>query len=441
MLALIVARAATLQSYDIWFDELYSLYAASGDPAGVWSAALADRVHPPGFYYLLWGWLQLVPPTPLGLRILPFLIWLAILGGSWWATERAGLDLPSRAVVLALVAANPLLFDLGGFVRNYGLAVASTTVAVGAALGILRRDGQRRQHDMWVLVIAAMLAAWSHVFAWPVLGAIVLALMLERHWRAALFTVIASALAILPWLVALLRSSGLERDFTENVGWQQAPTLSSLLLMPGRIFADRPYWAATVLATLAWLVLLLGLRSPQRRPLALMVITPLALALVASLVFRVGVWEVRYLTVTAVPLTLLLVSATASLPASARMVMPAAVLVLMLTGTLQRAEWRIPWRSITTRLAADGARTVYGFEGFTVLPVRYYSAMESHQLAVPEIKAWPPQDAPPGWLLLRPAMLPDSLSARDALRAFGHEVTDSFVVGTGLNAVAGWRFR
>lgn len=442
VVALVIARAATLLRYDIWFDELYSLYAASGDPAAVWATALADRVHPPGFYYLLWGWLQLVSPTPFGLRFLPFLVWLAILGASWWSGRRVGLGRGEASVLLLLVAANPLLWDLGAFVRDYGLVVLCTTVALGAAAGLLRDDNAHRRRDTVILAVAAVAGVWSHIFAWPVLGILALALAVQRRWLAAAMALVAPAITMIPWGLALVHAAALDRGFAENVGWQQFPTVTNVLTMPGALLASRPDRVAWLLAIPAWALLAFGLRRANLRFLSGSVLGPMALALVATALAGVAVWEIRYLSVAVVPLLLLLVLVARELPALGRVTI-GAVLLLGVVGVASPLTWRIPWRSITERLA-DGTGqpvTVYAFEGFTILPVRYYALIDDRPVTVPEVKSWPTADTAPGWLLLRPITLGDSLHPGDILRAAGRSVTDSFSVGTGTNEISGWRFR
>ncbi len=434
----ITIRVATLLRYDIWFDELYSVYAASGDLGGLWQAAVADRVHPPGFYLLLWGWLQLVPPTPLGLRILPLLVWLGIVAATWWAAGQAGLDRTPRATAVALVAANPLLFELGAFVRNYGLAVLTTTLVIGAALGVLRREGATRR-DAIRLASLATLAGWSHLFAWPVLAALAITFRLRRLRGATLAVSVVPALTMIPWAMALLRANALERDFTENVGWQNPPTALGVLLMPGRILVEQPWWAAWLLGAGAWLLLALALRIRPWQGLSLAVLMPLGLAVAASTAFGVGVFEVRYLTVAAVPFTLLVVMALESTRPPAALAVTTLLLALSTIGIARRAEWRTPWREVTTRLAADAPRA-YAFEGFTALPLRYYAAIDGRALEVPEVKSWPLPGTPPGWIVLRPHTLPDSIAVIDQLRAGGFAVVDSFEVGSGRNAVRAWRF-
>jgi hypothetical protein len=214
-----------------------------------------------------------------------------------------------------------------------------------------------------------------------------------------------------------------------------------VVLMPGRILVEQPWYAGWIMAAPAWLLLWLGVRVRPWRLFMLALVIPLALAVVASAAFGVGVFEVRYLAVAAVPLTLLLVSALATLPPAPapRWIVSGAIVTLAATGIVRHAEWRMPWREVTARLAAH-AGPVYAWEGFTVLPLRYYAAIDAHQVAVAEIKAWPRAGTAPGWMVIRPATLPDSIPVVEQLRAGGFVVVDSFAVGQGRNAVKAWRF-
>ena len=64
VVGVVAGRAATLLRYDLWYDELYSVFTALGDLGQLWQASVADRVHPPLFYIVLWGWLKVVKPQP-----------------------------------------------------------------------------------------------------------------------------------------------------------------------------------------------------------------------------------------------------------------------------------------------------------------------------------------------------------------------------------------
>ena len=61
----------------LWSDELYSVGKSfQASPAAV-LGMLRQDTHPPLYYLLLWGWGQLVGQSPISLRLLSWLAYLA----------------------------------------------------------------------------------------------------------------------------------------------------------------------------------------------------------------------------------------------------------------------------------------------------------------------------------------------------------------------------
>ncbi|HPF62470.1 MAG TPA: hypothetical protein PLI93_10480, partial [Gemmatimonadales bacterium] len=436
--AVVVARAATLLRTDLWFDELYSLQAASGDLAGVWAAALADRVHPPGFYTIVWGWLAVVDPTPLGLRLLPFLTWLGMLAAVAWLGHRLRLGRAAVALLVLLAAVNPVLFEFGAFVRGYALLIALLTIALTAAASRLESPPDAAPLPLAVLVVPLVLAAWIHYFAWPVIGAIAIALLVARRPRDATAVLVVPAILILPWAVAL---AGGSRDVAGALAaFVTTPGLLDLLRAPGTLLLGG---SAMVIGTVA--VAVIGWESlvqPRtvRVLLAASVVCTLGAGWLLSVLTPFGAWGMRYLSPAIVPLLAAMVlSRRAS--ATTRALLLALVAIGGVLGIRHPEQAPTPWReAIRTMMAAapGDSVTAYASEGFTILPLRYHALMMGAPLRVPEVRGLPAPDAPAGWVVIRPAALPPGYQPTDQFRAMGRVVTDSFAVGEGQMAVRGW---
>ncbi len=431
-------RAATLLRYDLWYDELYSVFTALGDPSQLWQAAVADRVHPPLFYLVLWGWLRLTEPTPTLLRLLPLACFAAALAASGWAAAKAGLTSRGHAVAVLAVAFNPIAFDAGADVRGYALLLALVAVMTGAMLALREPVPDRR--SLGILVGAAITATWTHYFAWPTVVAIATVLLLHRRRREAIILLGATIVAALPWALALLRAAG--SRLGPQIAWGQSLGPTELLLLPGTLLAGRtPQVAVVLAAVIGWTLLLTALRRSPSRDLAVLVAAPPGAVVVASLALGLAIWEPRYLIGAIPPLALLVAhwsDATSRLPRAAAVTL----LGLSAWGAVTPADWRIPWKQITRDLAeGTTGEPVSTFDGFTALPLRYYARMEGLPLEVPEIKQWPDAMTAPGWLLLRPAVFPASPTAAERLRRAGRTVTDSMISGVGTNRVEAWRFR
>lgn len=441
VVGVVAGRAATLLRYDLWYDELYSVFTALGDPSQLWQAAVADRVHPPLFYIVLWGWLKLVEPTPTLLRLLPLACFALALGATWWAAGRIGLTARGRAVATLAVALNPIAFDAGADVRGYALLAALVAVMIGAIHPLSAESELEPERRNFALLIAAAIAAtWTHYFAWPTVAAIALVLLLHQRRRDALLLVGITALAFAPWLMALMGADG--NRVAAQIGWGNSLGLHDALILPGTLLAGRtPLIAMAIAAVIGWTLLLTALKRTPSRELTLLVAAPPAAVVVASLGLGLAIWEPRYLIGTVPPLALLLALWSDSISPLPR-IAAVALLGLSAWGAVTPADWRIPWKQVTIALAArsDG-QPVYTFDGFSALPIRYYTRIEGLRLDVPEIKQWPDATTSPGWLLLRPAVFPASPSAAERLRQSGRTVVDSMASGVGGNRVEAWRFR
>lgn len=430
-------RASTLLRYDLWYDELYSVFTALGDLPQLWASAVADRVHPPLFYLTLWGWLKVVEPTPAALRLLPLGLYLAAILASWWAA--AALSPRGRALTALAVAVSPIVFEAGAELRGTILLVTLLALAIGAVRRLTTSEGHRPA-DRAILVAAAIAATWTHYFAWPSVLALVLILARRGRGRDGLLVGGASLLAAIPWAVALAATS--RSSVGIQLAWSHHPTLRDALLFPGTLLADRtPIVAMAIAALFGWLLLANALRTPAQRDLALLVIAPPLALLAGGWVFGVGLWDPRYLIGAVVPLALLIGEWSDTAHPGA-LLGTAALLALSAWGAITPATWRIPWRTVTETLLTRAPRQpVYVFDGFTALPLRYYARMSGEALAVPEIKQWPDATTPAGWLLLRPSSFANGPSAPERLRGAGRTVTDSVGIGTGVNRVEAWRFR
>jgi len=436
--AIVCWRAATLLRYDLWYDELYSVYAASGDLGEVWQSALSDRVHPPLFYLVLWGWLQAADFAPTALRLLPLLCYVGTLGATWWAAGAARLSVTGRFIAVCAVALNPIVFDAGADLRGYALLGGLIALMVGATLYVLEETPPPRAQ--WILVGSAILATWVHYFAWPTVAALVVILAWHGRRRDALLLGAGTLMASLPWAWALFDSS--TTTVATQLAWSRAPGLVDWLLLPGSLLAGRTPLAAQVVVALAgWLVLGLAAHYTARRPLVLLVGSPPLAALIGGLVLGVGIWDSRYLIGATIPFALLIAHAG---DGSARIPRVGVLVLLLMSawGTATPATWRIPWRDITHHLATDPeGGPVYTFDGFSALPLRYYALMDGLPLQVPEVKAWPGPGTTPGWLVVQPAAFPDTPDVGARMRAAGLTVTDSLLSGTGTNRIEAWRFR
>ncbi|MDW8318494.1 MAG: glycosyltransferase family 39 protein [Anaerolineae bacterium] len=203
-------RAARLDFQPLWWDEGYSVWFAR-HPLAEMVRLTAQDIHPPLYYALLGGWIGLVGPGPVALRLFSVAVGVLTVPLIYAVARRLGG--PQVGVVAALlVAVNPLHVFYSQEVRMYALVALAATAAVGAAaawLG-LAAGGRGRGRAGWLLgyVAAMAVALYTQYYAGFLLAGLALAglwtlwraranLRLAAVWLAAQGAVV---LLYLPWL-------------------------------------------------------------------------------------------------------------------------------------------------------------------------------------------------------------------------------------------------
>ena len=240
-------RVYGLTAAAVWGDEGSSLLMSQYSLSGIWFHAAHD-VHPPLYFMLLHGWIELFGDSLLSIRSLSALPGiLCVLLGAWLmrviATPRAAL---LAGLLLALL---PTAVRYSQEVRMYALLGALLLAASLALVYWIRRPQRRDYLVVYVVLMSA--AFYTHYFA--VLAALchwlyLLAIRVQRGYRfrhiqrwSWWLANLAIVVLYLPWLPNLL---DLMQHIEQlrvggDVGWEPAVTLSSL---PSMIwsFSTRP---------------------------------------------------------------------------------------------------------------------------------------------------------------------------------------------------------
>lgn len=322
----IMALAAIVRFYDltaaaIWGDEGSSLLLARYSLDGIWNHAAFD-VHPPLYFMLLHGWIELFGDGIFAIRCLSALLGIAVVGAGVWLVDRLA---TRRAAIIAgvLLALLPTAVRYSQEVRMYSLLGLLLIAASLALVYWIRRAQRRRYLVFYVLLMSA--ALYTHYFAvlaalshWIYLGVIRTQRGYRfRHiqqppwWLANL----AIAGLYLPWLPKLLNlMQHMEQlKAAGDVGWEDPVSLTSLPAMiwswliqddganlPLLVFIAMPL-ALLVLAGVA----LARDRSVSRGSVLLALYTGLPLLLVFAVSFITPVFIERYLTAFALGLPML----------------------------------------------------------------------------------------------------------------------------------------
>ena len=171
----------------LWSDELYSVGKSFQPSFAELLATLRQDTHPPFYYALLWCWGQWIGATPVTLRLLSWIAYIA--GGAVMVAQAMALS-PGRrvwplAVLMAFCSPYPVRFAIEG--KSYALLVLLVALA-----------WWWRRIERWPLYGGAVaLACLTHFYGLFLFLAAACWDGWQRRWRAAA----AAALATLPaWL-------------------------------------------------------------------------------------------------------------------------------------------------------------------------------------------------------------------------------------------------
>lgn len=341
----VVARFVTTSP--LWLDEALSVNIAALPLAEI-PGALRQDGHPPLYYLLLHGWMEVFGSGDAAVRALSGLWSIAALPLAWIAGRRRA-GRPGGLAVLLLTAVSPYSVRYATETRMYAMVWVLALAGWLLADDLRRRPSRRRWTALAIVTGAALL---THYWAIYLGGAAVVALAVwwwrggADQRRAALrigSALAAGTIAFLPWLPSFLHQAA-HTGTPWGTASRPARALTELAggLGGGERFPESPVfgWTVLVLALLGLLVvrtgdrqLVLDLRSGRtvRAEMAVVGLT-LALGLAAGLVSS-STFVARY---AAVFLPLLLIAAGVGLarlpPRAPRRVVAAGLVALAAFG-------------------------------------------------------------------------------------------------------------
>jgi len=240
----------------MWFDEIFTVWIARLSPRAVLDA-LAQDVHPPLHFLMVWAWRALGGEGELWLKSLSILIGLATIA----VTFALARDLFGRGaawIAAALLALHPFHIYFSQEVRNYVLLHLLIVLSAWTAWRWM--ESGRRRDGLWY-VLSAAAALYTHYLAGVVLAFLwlwgVFALRADRrrllHWIGLHVAVAALFSPQLPILITQLA-----RD---SEHWIRRSTLAQLVGLARKL----SFKAVYMIPPLFVLALLPLLRSRERR--------------------------------------------------------------------------------------------------------------------------------------------------------------------------------
>jgi hypothetical protein len=197
LLAVAVSAAARLWlllERPLWFDEIFTVWAARLPFSGLLAALRSDS-GPPGFYLIEKPFVllseKLSGAAPLA-RAVPFLATLALFAAARTLSKGA-----ARATLILLLSSSTLLNLYAAEARPYALLAA-----LNLALFLLALRGEERFSRLAAIAVLAAAALYTHYLAVIAVGALLLLCAVSRRWRSGA-ALAAGGAAFLPWLPVL----------------------------------------------------------------------------------------------------------------------------------------------------------------------------------------------------------------------------------------------
>lgn len=336
----------------MWLDEAQTA-AIAGLPLGDIPAALRQDGHPPLYYVLLHGWMQLFGHGDAAVRSLSAVLGVLALAPLTAAARRVG-GVPTALAAAALAATSPFLVRYATEARMYSLVLLLAFLWWLALQRALEQPRAGRLAGVGVLAGALLLTHYWTAFL-LVAGAIPLVVRLVRRdgsapdVRRVLAAQAAGGLLFLPWVPSLLEQ--LSRTGTP---WATAPNPVWAVVKALADFAGGAHrGAGLALHSLLVVLVLLGLfgRALDRRriELDLSVVRParpVAILLGLTIAVALGaVWvtdtafATRYLAIVVGLVVVLAARGVAQLDVSIRTGVLAAAAILGVLGS---------WHAVTT---------------------------------------------------------------------------------------------
>ncbi len=340
--AFVLFRFLNLTDTCLWFDEIFSVHAATMPFGELLSFVAQDVIHPPLFYVLLKFWIVIGGESLLWLRLFPVLFSMAAVVPFFLFCRELRLKWQAIGVALFLIAVNGSLIKYSQEVRMYSLLLCLSLFSIWLFARFLNRG-----KNIWILTAVNVLLVYAHYAGWSVVAAEVAAVLIIQRIKIVQILKMTGIVAIsfVPWAYTVWNSAS-TADIAQNIGWIERPGLPAMgrfilgLVEPFYYASSsvEPYSVYKVSVPLALLVLgavaaylsnrkrLTGEERANIKLLSLLILVPILLAFVISWISPYSIWGARHLIVAFVPFLMLCAIAITELGKS---VLRTAVLTLV----------------------------------------------------------------------------------------------------------------
>jgi uncharacterized membrane protein len=393
------ARLWNLTASCLWFDEIFSVHAATHSWATILRFVAKDLIHPPLFYLLLKVWILAGGDGIFWLRLFPVLISVAAIVPFLYLTRELKLSDWSRSIAYLLFAVNGSLIRYSQEVRMYSLLLCISLVSIWLFVRYFHKG-----KGLPVLIIVNVVLVYTHYFGWFVLLSEVAAIAIFQRIkiRAVLIMLGITLLSFLPWASAVWLATMDGSQLGQNIGWMQRPGIFATV-QTGFNLVEPFYYPASnaepftilIVSVPLILVIIAGLiigtvsgrnmeteKWETKRLLAIFIVLPLVAAFAVSWIAPYSIWGTRHLIIVFLPLSLLIAAVIGKIEIAAIKITIISLIILIsgcaFSLQIQRDApnyiW-CAWEPLAVEAAARSESKVYVFEDL----VAYHFWFAAHE--------------------------------------------------------------
>lgn len=384
--AFVALRFWNLTTSCLWFDEIFSVHAATMDFQNlVWFIA-QDLIHPPLFYVLLKIWITIGGESLFWLRFFSVFFSIISIIPLVFLCRELKMNYSTISLALFFLATNGCLIKYAQEVRMYSPFLFFALCSMWLFTRFLHLG-----KNIWILTIINVLLVYTHYFGWlVVLGEITAIIVLQRikiRQMLIMFGVLLAGFA--PWIFAVWKASEINANLGQNIGWIAKPNLATIFqflfdliepfyyqqtnIAPTSIFfITVPILLLIITAFVIYLIDWKGETAEEKQNLILLVILtklPILLALIASWVLPYSVWGTRHLIFVFVPFAILTaIVLTKIKPAPISITILSLIILLFGTGFFLQTKRGMPvlfecaWENLAASLDKNKPAKIYVFE-------------------------------------------------------------------------------
>ncbi len=319
----VLLRFWNLTDSCLWFDEIFSVHAATHTWNDLFGFVAQDLIHPPFFYVLLKLWISIGGESLFWLRFFPVFFSCLALIPFYRLCRRLKLNYSSIALALLIFAVNGCLIKYAQEVRMYAVLLCLSLFSLWLFVRYLDLG-----KSFWILTIVNIFLVHTHYFGWfVVLSEVVAIAILQRIKIGRILIMLGINLAVFaPWALTVIRASETNAGLAQNIGWMSKPNLFSIFQFAFDLVEPFYYQASGInlpsnyLISLPILLILVALQilfivkwkakdETEKRNYILLLIfikLPCLLAFIASWVFPYSIWGTRHLIIVFAPLAILI---------------------------------------------------------------------------------------------------------------------------------------